>query len=130
VKDTENEVKSARIGLALQIQGTELQIRNTVGTLAADQKSAEASQVAVRTARESYNQTETAYRNGLSTYVDVSNAATQLAQARLGLLSQQYNYLNSLIDLEYYIGVPFGSLSNPEKAKPATDADKPTTEKK
>jgi hypothetical protein len=27
------------------------------------------------------------------------------------MLEQQFNYLNSLIDLEYSIGVPFGTLS-------------------
>jgi hypothetical protein len=31
----------------------------------------------------------------------------------MGVVQQHFNYLNSLIDLEYAIGVPFGALSSP-----------------
>ena len=54
---------------------------------------------------------ETAYRNGLKTYLEVQNDELALRQARLGVLQQNYNYLMSLLDLEYAIGVPFGTLS-------------------
>ena len=47
----------------------------------------------------------------------MQSAALALRQARLQLLTQQYNYLNDLIDLEYAIGVPFGTLSNIGSAK-------------
>ena len=54
---------------------------------------------------------ETAYRNGLKTYLEVQNDELALRQARLGILQQNYNYLMGLLDLEYAIGVPFGTLS-------------------
>jgi hypothetical protein len=41
----------------------------------------------------------------------VQNAALSLNQAKLQLLTQKFNYVNDLIDLEYYIGAPFGTLS-------------------
>ena len=42
----------------------------------------------------------------------MQSAALALEQSRLQLLTQQFNYLNDLIDLEYSIGVPFGTLSS------------------
>jgi hypothetical protein len=30
------------------------------------------------------------------------------------MLEQQFNYLNGLLDLEYAIGVPFGTLNSKE----------------
>jgi hypothetical protein len=44
----------------------------------------------------------------------VQNAELELKQAKVSVLEQQFNYLNGLIDLEYSIGVPFGTLSSKE----------------
>jgi outer membrane protein TolC len=128
LKDTDNQIKIARIGLAQMEQGTELNIRNTVNTLESAKSSAEASSLTVKMAQDSYNQTETAYRNGLQTYIEVENAANSLSQAKLALLQQEYNYLNGLVDLEYYTGVPFGSLSKQTSTDTTgTDTKKETT---
>jgi len=44
--------------------------------------------------------------------LQVQNAQLELRQARVSMLEQQFNYLNGLIDLEYAVGVPFGSLAS------------------
>jgi outer membrane protein TolC len=72
--------------------------------------SIEAMRQNVDLAERSYRSTETAYRNGLQTLLEVQNAANQLQEARLGVMSQTVTYLNGLIDLEYALGVPFGTL--------------------
>jgi outer membrane protein TolC len=111
LKDVDNQIKTANIGLARMIRGTELEIYNTVLSLEKTQASIAARNQTVILARESYESTERAYRAGLQDSNSVRNAEESLRQARLGVVQQQFNYLLSLIDLEYAIGVPFGTLS-------------------
>jgi outer membrane protein TolC len=111
LKDTDNQMRNLNIGLARLIQGTELEIYNTVLNLERTQSSIEARNQTVELARRSYNSTETAYRAGLENSNSVQNAEEALRQARLGVVQQQFNYITGLIDLEYSIGVPFGTLS-------------------
>jgi outer membrane protein TolC len=111
LKDTDNGIRAASIGLAQAIQGTELEVYNTVMGLEKTRVSIEARNQTVDLARRSYNSTEEAYRAGLQDFNSVQNAEEALRQARLGVVQQQYSYLTGLIDLEYAIGVPFGTLS-------------------
>ena len=111
LKDLDSQIRIANIGLAQTIQGTELEVYNTVLGLEKTQVSIEARNQTVELARRSYNSTEEAYRAGLQDFNSVQNAEEALRQARLGVVQQQFSYLNGLIDLEYAIGVPFGTLS-------------------
>ena len=43
-------------------------------------------------------------------YLQVQNAEQSLRQARTQMLELQFNYLNGIIDLEYALGLQFGSL--------------------
>ncbi|MCL2233878.1 MAG: TolC family protein, partial [Treponema sp.] len=54
---------------------------------------------------------EEAFRAGLVDFQVVQNTIQALNGARIGLLTEQFNYLNYLIDLEYSLGIPFGTLS-------------------
>jgi outer membrane protein TolC len=116
LKDTDNQIKAFNIGLARMIRGTELEVYNTVLSLEKTRNSIEARNQTVDLARESYNSTERAYQAGLQDSNSVQNAAEALRQARMGVVQQQFTYLLGLIDLEYAIGVPFGTLLN-ENAK-------------
>jgi outer membrane protein TolC len=111
LKDVDNQIRAANIGLAQAIQGTELEVYNTVLGLEKTQASIEARSQTVELARRSYDSTEEAYRAGLQDFNSVQNAEEALRQARLGVVQQQFSYLSGLIDLEYAIGVPFGTLS-------------------
>ncbi|MDR0622886.1 MAG: TolC family protein [Treponema sp.] len=111
LKDVDNQIKTATIGLARMIRGTELEIYNTVLSLEKTQASIEARNQTVMLARRSYESTERAYRAGLQDSNSVQNAEEALRQARMGVVQQQFNYLLGLIDLEYATGVPFGTLS-------------------
>jgi outer membrane protein TolC len=111
LKDTDNQIKALNIGLAQLVQGTELEIYNAVNSLNSAKTSAEASKLTVDMAQDAYNQTEEAYRAGLQDLLQVESARDSLAQARLAVLQQQFTYMNGLLDLEYSVGVPFGTLS-------------------
>ncbi|MDR1352895.1 MAG: TolC family protein [Treponema sp.] len=112
LKDVDNSIQTATIGLSQMRQGTELEVYNTVLSLEKTKITMEAQNRTVNLAEQSYRLTENAYRAGLSDYLQVQNAELELRRARIGVLEQQFNYLTGLIDLEYAIGVPFGTLSN------------------
>jgi len=111
IRNLDDQIRSANIGLAQMINGTEIEIYNIVLALERSRTSAQAQAQTVALAEQSYRLTEQAYRAGLQDYFQVQNAEQSLRQARVQLLEQQFNYINGLIDLEYSTGVPFGTLS-------------------
>ena len=111
-RDLQANIEIQNIMLAQMIRQTELEIFTKINSLERIRTTAEAQQAAVNLAAESHRLTEAAYRAGLQDFQSVRSSALALEQARLQLLTQQFNFLNDLIDLEYAIGVPFGTLSN------------------
>jgi outer membrane protein TolC len=116
IRNMDDQIRTANIGLAQMIQGTEIEIYNTILSLERTQSTAEAQAQTVSLAERSYRLTEQAYRAGLQDLLQVQNAQLELRQARVSMLEQQFNYLNGLIDLEYSVGVPFGTLSQKENS--------------
>jgi outer membrane protein TolC len=114
VKNLEDNIRSANIGLAQLIQGTEIEIYNTILSLERIRITTEAQMQTISLAERAYRLSEQAYRAGLQDLLQVQNAELELKQARVSMLEQQFNFLNGLIDLEYSIGVPFGTLSSKE----------------
>jgi len=114
VKNLDDQIAGANIGLAQMIRGTEIEIYNTVLSLEKTRISAEAQTQTIRLAERSYRLSEQAYRAGLQDLLQVRNVELELKQAKVSMLEQQFNYLNGLLDLEYAIGVPFGTLSSKE----------------
>jgi outer membrane protein TolC len=112
VKNLDDQIRSANIGLARMIQGTEIEIYNTVLALNKTQITAEAQAQTVALADRAYRLTEQAFRAGLQDLLQVQNAELELKQAKVSMLEHQFNYLNGLLDLEYSIGVPFGTLNS------------------
>ncbi|MCL2833353.1 MAG: TolC family protein [Treponema sp.] len=112
LKDLDNTITSMNINLAQLVRGTELEIFTKVNSLEKTQASTQVQKSAVDLAEMTYNLTEEAYKAGLQDFQSVQNSALALSQARLQLLTQQFNYINDLIDLEYAVGVPFGTLSS------------------
>jgi len=108
----EDQIRLANIGLAQMVRGTEIQIHNLVLTLERIKLTMEALEQTVALAERSFALTEQAYAAGLIDLFQVQNAELSLRQARVQLHEQQFNYLNSLLDLEYALGVPFGSLTS------------------
>ena len=114
LRNLDSNLRSLNIGLAQAVRGTELEIYSTVFTLEQARSTVEAQRMTVDLAERTYQLTEQAYQAGLSELLEVQNAELELRRARLGILEQNYNYMRGLIDLEYSIGVPFGTLSNAE----------------
>ncbi|MDR2304057.1 MAG: TolC family protein [Treponema sp.] len=112
IKDIDDNITTADLGLDQAIQGTEIEVYNTVLQLEKTRITAETQQKAIDLAEKSFQLTEEAYRAGLQDLLQVQNAELSLRQARVQMLEQEFNYRNGLIDLEYSIGAPFGTLSS------------------
>ncbi|MDR2070277.1 MAG: TolC family protein [Treponema sp.] len=112
IKNLDDNIRSLNIGLAQAVQGTELEIYNTLLSLEKTRTTVEAQEYTVNLAERSYKLTEEAYRAGLTELLEVQNAELELRKARIGISEQNFNYIQSLIDLEYSLGVPFGTLSS------------------
>ncbi|MDR2073609.1 MAG: TolC family protein [Spirochaetaceae bacterium] len=108
-------VKTMEAGIAQAIQGTEVEVYNSILQLEKTRTTAEAQRLTLELAERTLRLSETAYRNGLKEFLDVQNDELALRQARLGTLQQNYNYRMGLLDLEYAIGLPFGALSGRNK---------------
>jgi outer membrane protein TolC len=111
LKTIDDNLRSMNIGLAQSIRGTEIEVYNTVLSLQKIQATIEAQTQSVNLAQRSYDLTSQAYAAGYSDLMEVQNAELELHKARIGVLEQNFNYLSGLIDLEYSMGVPFGTLS-------------------
>jgi len=112
IRNLEDQIRAATIGLGQLIMGTEIEVYNIVLALERTRINTQALEQTVALAEQAYRLTEQAYRAGFQDYFQVQNAEQSLRQAHVQLLEQQFTYLNSLIDLEYAIGVPFGTLSS------------------
>jgi len=111
IKNLDDQIRTANIGLSQMINATEIEIYNIVLTLEKTRINMEALKKNVDMAERSYKLTEQAYQAGLQDLFQVQSAEQSLRQARVQMLEQHFNYLNGLIDLEYAIGVPFGTLT-------------------
>jgi outer membrane protein TolC len=111
VKDLDNNIKVLSISIALAEQGAELDINNKVHSLEQIRANIDAQRATANLAQRSYDETLRAYNSGLQSLLQVQNAELQLRNARLNLYQQESSYLQGLIDLEYSIGVPFGTLT-------------------
>jgi len=112
IKNIDDQIRAATIGLAQLVQGTEIEIYNTILSLEKTHATTEAQTQTVNLAERAYRLTEQAYRSGLQDLLQVQNAELELKQAKVSMLEHQFNYLNGLLDLEYAIGVPFGTLAS------------------
>ena len=112
IRNFEDQIRAANIGLAQLVRGTEIEVYNIILSLERIRVTTEVQQQTVDLAERSFRLTEQAYQAGLLDLFQVQSAEQSLRQARVQLLEQQFSYLNGLIDLEYAIGVPFGTLSS------------------
>uniref|UniRef100_UPI00298D9EA4 TolC family protein n=1 Tax=Treponema sp. TaxID=166 RepID=UPI00298D9EA4 len=100
-RELKDNVEKLNVQLEMLERNTELEVRTASDTLAQCKKAIEASERNITLAQRSYDMTWQAYRNGTTEYLDLKEAENQLNQAKLSLVSEKFNYMTSLMDLEY-----------------------------
>jgi outer membrane protein TolC len=118
IKDLDNNIKTLSIQIALAEQSTELELNNKVYSLEQIRANIDARRAAVELAERSYNETMRAYNSGLQSLLQVQDAEEKLRTARMNLYQQESGYLQGLIELEYSIGLPFGTLMTQSEDSP------------
>ena len=103
LKTAELTLENSRTTLAVQIDNSVKQIRQIQSQIA----SLEAN---VDLAQKSYDITKDAYNHGSRDLLTLQTAADSLLNARTDLALQEYTLITKMLDLEYTLGVPFGSL--------------------
>ena len=103
VKTAELTLENSRTTVAVQIDNYVKQIRQIQSQIA----SLEAN---VDLAQKSYDMTKDAYNHGSRDLLTLQTAADSLLNARTDLALQEYTLITKMLNLEYTLGVPFGSL--------------------
>ena len=62
-------------------------------------------------ARETYNLSKTAYNYGKTDILSLQSASDSLLSASVSVKQQAYSLISSILDFEYLLGIPYGTLS-------------------
>ena len=100
---TESELEEARITASVQETALQRKIEQSLSVL-------KARRLTVALAERTYRLTEDAYKFGTKDLLNLQDAADSLQEARVKMLEEAYNLVSALLDLEYALGVPFGTL--------------------
>ncbi len=108
--DLDESREKLRIALAQTIRGMETEVDSIVLRLDKAQRTIDALQLNVELAQRAYSLAEEAYRSGAKDLLDVQNSELELRKARNEVLKEKFNYMTGLLDLEYALGLPFGTF--------------------
>jgi len=103
VRKLESQLEESQIETRTTIQS----LTRTIDTAA---RTLEAQRLNVDLAQKTYDLTEDAYRKGVKDLLVLQSAAGDLESARVDVLSWSYQLITALLDLEYALDLPFGSL--------------------
>jgi outer membrane protein TolC len=103
VKDLELQLASARTSLTLNVDSLLRSIDKSHTTLAARKLN-------VQLAEKTYAMMEDAYRRGTKDLLTLQNSGDSLDEAKVTMMKESYTLLAAVLDLEYAVGVPFGTL--------------------
>lgn len=99
-KEIRANISKLELNVETLERNTALEVKTAIDTLNQCRRSIETSERNIALAQKAYDMTWLAYRNGTTEYLDLVDSETQLNQAKLSLVSEKYNYLCSLMDLE------------------------------
>ena len=123
--DIRANIAKLEIALETLLENQKVEVRQTVDTLNQAREQIVAMGRNVTLAQRSYDMSARQYRNGTIELLDLRDREAQLNQAKLGQLSQKFNYISALMDLEKALNV---GLSRPANAgAPAENAAKINT---
>lgn len=105
IRDTKQQIEQAELGLEQLTQNTEIEIHSLVDNLYKCQANIGAMANNVTLAQKAYNSTLRAYNNGTEELLSVKDSESSLNQAKLGLMSEKYNYISALLDLESKLNI-------------------------
>lgn len=110
IRAARDSVKDVEIQLADALVADRLNRESLVRSIARSRAAIKARTLGVTLAERNYALTEDAYRNGTKELLSLQSASDALESARMSLKNESYALLGAVLDLEYAVGVPFGTL--------------------
>ncbi len=100
---TESQLAEAIVGAEISRESLRRSIEQSLASLAARR-------LTVELAERSYRLTEEAFNFGTKDLLSLQKAGDNLQESRANLLEEAYTLVSALLDLEYALGIPFGTL--------------------
>jgi outer membrane protein TolC len=110
IVNIDENIEKLRMALAQTVRGMETEIDSIVLLLEKSSGSIATLALNVQLAERAYRLSEESYRAGGQDILEVQSAELELRKARNEVLKEKFNYMTGLLDLEYALGVPFGTL--------------------
>ncbi|MHC6204810.1 TolC family protein, partial [Breznakiellaceae bacterium SP9] len=110
--DIDDNIQTLTLNLGQVIRASQVEVFNQILVLKQAQEQIQTQGKTVELAERSNRLTTEAYNNGLQELLQVQASEDALRQAQFGVIQQRFAYLQGLIDLEYAVGVPFGTISS------------------
>lgn len=104
MKSADENIRKIALGKKAQQDANELTVAQAKENLMSIESAISQSSSTIALAEKSLEATRELYDNGYSTLLDLKDAEDQVQLAKLSLLSQSYNYISALIDLEQVTG--------------------------
>lgn len=105
IKDTKQNIEKAKLGLSQLEQNTEIEVYKLVDNINVSKENIKAMERNVELAQKAYNSTLKAYNSGTQELLEVKDSESSLNQARLGLMSEKFNYISAILDLETKLNI-------------------------
>ncbi len=105
-ENLKDQLEQAKIGLAQAIRGGEMEVTSLLRRLLKSQESLRALELNVELSQRASRLSETSYRAGGQSLLEVQEADLQLQTARLQLLNEKLSFNNTVLDLEYALNTP------------------------
>lgn len=99
-RELKENIKKLELSLNDIQRKTELDIRTAYDSLKQCENAIASSERNIELAQKSYNMTWLAYRNGTTEYLNLKEAQTQLDAAKFSLVTEKFNYMTSIMNLE------------------------------
>lgn len=100
IQDAQDSIDNMAYQKELALLGAEMEIRSLVMTLNTSIESMNVLVESVEINQKSYDMSLDSYNNGQLTLLDLETSENDLLQAELDLVSEKYNYISSLLNLE------------------------------
>jgi outer membrane protein TolC len=108
----DDAVKTYELRLKAQQASDEVDVAALRAAIAQAQSSMQALRLTQQKAQRTYDLTNEAYKNGTKSLLELSNAADSLQAAQVNVLSESYTLAANILQLEYDLNVPFGSIGS------------------
>ncbi|TFG61090.1 MAG: TolC family protein [Spirochaetales bacterium] len=110
IANTKDSIRQSEIGLTQTLRNAEAEIANIVNRLKKSSESIDVLKANTALAEEAYMLAEEAYNAGSRELLEVQNAELELKKSKLQVITEEYTYVTSLLDLEYALNASVEEL--------------------